>query len=74
MAEAVAIRTFMKLKVLEAIPEVGSISLQDLSKATGAQDSLLGLLESQPDFETRKMTDIATERMARILGEIMFIM
>jgi hypothetical protein len=42
MAEAVAIRTFIKLKVLEAIPETGSISLQDLSKATGAQGSLLG--------------------------------
>ncbi|TVY35408.1 O-methyltransferase [Lachnellula subtilissima] len=41
MAEAVAIRTFIKLKVLEAIPETGSISLQELSEATGAQDSLL---------------------------------
>lgn len=45
MAEAVAIRTFMKLKVLEAIPATGSISLQDLSKATGAQESLLGKAE-----------------------------
>jgi len=42
MAESVAIRTFIKLKVLEAIPETGSISLQELSRATGAQDSLLG--------------------------------
>jgi hypothetical protein len=42
MAEAVAIRTFMKLKVLEAIPATGSISLHDLAKATGAQESLLG--------------------------------
>lgn len=42
MAELVAIRTFMKLKVLEAIPREGPISLEDLSKATGAQDSLLG--------------------------------
>ncbi|KAK3682769.1 S-adenosyl-L-methionine-dependent methyltransferase [Podospora appendiculata] len=41
MAELVAIRTFIKLKVLDAIPRTGSISLEDLSKATGAQDSLL---------------------------------
>jgi hypothetical protein len=33
----------MKLKVFEAIPLTGSISLQNLSKATGAQDSLLGI-------------------------------
>jgi hypothetical protein len=43
MTELVAIRTFMKLKVFEAIPLTGSISLQNLSKATGAQDSLLGI-------------------------------
>jgi hypothetical protein len=42
MAEVVAIRTFMKLKVLEKIPLEGSISLGDLAKATGAQESLLG--------------------------------
>jgi hypothetical protein len=42
MAEVIAIRTFIKLKVLEAIPETGSISLENLAKATGAQDSLLG--------------------------------
>ncbi|KAF5578811.1 O-methyltransferase B [Fusarium pseudoanthophilum] len=41
IAELVAIRTFMKLKVLDAIPATGSISLQDLSRATGVQDSLL---------------------------------
>ncbi|KAF5703046.1 O-methyltransferase B [Fusarium globosum] len=41
IAELVAIRTFMKLKVLDAIPAIGSISLQDLSQATGVQDSLL---------------------------------
>ncbi|KAM7219617.1 O-methyltransferase domain containing protein [Rhypophila decipiens] len=41
MAELVAIRTFIKLKVLDAIPKTGSISLEDLSKATGVQDSLL---------------------------------
>ncbi|KAH8891973.1 S-adenosyl-L-methionine-dependent methyltransferase [Thozetella sp. PMI_491] len=41
MAEVIAIRTFMKLKVLDAIPKEGSISLEALSKATGAQDSLL---------------------------------
>ena len=46
MAESVAIRTFMKLKVLEAIPTTGSISLQDLAKATGAQESLLGIENS----------------------------
>jgi hypothetical protein len=45
MAEAVAIRTFMKLRVLEAIPATGSITLHDLAKATGAQESLLGTLE-----------------------------
>lgn len=42
MAELIAIRTFIKLKVLERIPETGAISLQDLAKATGVQDSLLG--------------------------------
>ena len=42
MAEVVAIRTFMKLKVLEKIPLEDSISLRDLAKATGAQESLLG--------------------------------
>ncbi|EWZ35847.1 hypothetical protein FOZG_11661 [Fusarium oxysporum Fo47] len=31
----------MKLMVLDAIPATGSISLQDLSQATGVQDSLL---------------------------------
>ncbi|KAF4495588.1 O-methyltransferase B [Fusarium agapanthi] len=41
IAELIAIRTFMKLKVLDAIPATGSISLQDLSRATGVQDSLL---------------------------------
>ncbi|KAH7158596.1 O-methyltransferase-domain-containing protein [Fusarium sp. MPI-SDFR-AT-0072] len=41
IAELVAVRTFMKLKVLDAIPATGSISLQDLSQATGVQDSLL---------------------------------
>jgi len=43
MVELVAIRTFMNLRVLDAIPRTSSISLQDLSKATGAQDSLLGM-------------------------------
>ncbi|KAK7421127.1 hypothetical protein QQZ08_010055 [Neonectria magnoliae] len=42
MAELIAVRTFMRLKVLGAIPATGSISLEDLSKATGVQDSLLG--------------------------------
>ena len=36
----------MKLKVLDAIPKEGSISLEDLSKATGVQDSLLGALHT----------------------------
>jgi hypothetical protein len=42
MAELIAIRTFMKLKILEKIPLNGSISVQELAKATGAQESLLG--------------------------------
>lgn len=42
MAELVSIRTLMKLKVLEAIPKEGSISLQNLAKSTGMQESLLG--------------------------------
>jgi hypothetical protein len=45
MAE-LAICTFIKLKVLDAIPRTGSISLEDLSKATGAQESLLGMVPS----------------------------
>jgi hypothetical protein len=35
----------MKLKVLDAIPASGSISLKDLSQATGVQDSLLGTFD-----------------------------
>ena len=42
MAELIAIRTFMRLKVLDAIPKSRSISLGDLAAATGVQDSLLG--------------------------------
>ncbi|KAL2753098.1 hypothetical protein ACRALDRAFT_1083559 [Sodiomyces alcalophilus JCM 7366] len=41
IAELIAIRTFMRLKVLDAIPPVGSISLSDLAKNTGVQESLL---------------------------------
>ncbi|RSL56249.1 hypothetical protein CEP53_006842 [Fusarium sp. AF-6] len=41
IAELVAIRAFMRLRVLDAIPASGSISLKDLSQATGVQDSLL---------------------------------
>jgi hypothetical protein len=37
-----AVRTLLHLKALEKIPDNGSISLQDLAKATGAQESLLG--------------------------------
>lgn len=42
MAELVAIRSLMKMRVLENIPLESAISLQELSKKTGAQDSLLG--------------------------------
>ncbi|KAJ6444265.1 Sterigmatocystin 8-O-methyltransferase [Purpureocillium lavendulum] len=41
IAELVAIRTFIKLKVFDAIPLEGAISLPALSEATGAQESLL---------------------------------
>ncbi|PFH62694.1 hypothetical protein XA68_12372 [Ophiocordyceps unilateralis] len=41
MAELVDVRTFMKLGVLEAIPQRGSISLRRLSHETGVQESLL---------------------------------
>ncbi|KAK4178066.1 S-adenosyl-L-methionine-dependent methyltransferase [Triangularia setosa] len=41
MAELIAARTFIKLGVLDAIPETGAISLEGLSRATGAQESLL---------------------------------
>jgi len=43
MFELMAIRTLLSLQVLEKIPE-GSISLRDLSAATGVQESLLGTL------------------------------
>ncbi|KAF4964685.1 hypothetical protein FSARC_7392 [Fusarium sarcochroum] len=61
IAELVAIRTFMKLKVLDAIPATGSISLQDLSKATGVQDSLLERMgrvldQTEPDGGEYKHT------------------
>ncbi|CAP62285.1 uncharacterized protein PODANS_5_12370 [Podospora anserina S mat+] len=41
MAELIAARTFIKIGALNAIPETGTISLHGLSKATGAQESLL---------------------------------
>lgn len=44
IAELVAIRTFMKLGVLQAIPHEGSILLDELSEATGVQESLLGMM------------------------------
>jgi len=44
MVEMVAIRTCQKLKVLQFIPVDGSVSLQDLAKASGVQESMLGLL------------------------------
>lgn len=61
----------MKLKVLDAIPLEGSISLQDLSAATGAQDSLLGtrayLQDSRTEI-TNANVHITPERMGRVLG------
>ncbi len=42
IAELVAIRTLIKLRVFDAIPRPGAISLRDLSRATGVQESLLG--------------------------------
>lgn len=42
MTEIVAIRTLMQFHVLEGIPMEGSISLADISRATGVQDKLLG--------------------------------
>jgi hypothetical protein len=42
MLELVATRTLMSLLVLEKIPLDGSISLKELSEATGAQESLIG--------------------------------
>jgi hypothetical protein len=42
MAEVIAIRTFIKLNVLEAIPTTRSISLNELAMETDAQESLLG--------------------------------
>lgn len=45
MAEVIAIRTFIKLKVFQAIPLTGGISLPELAKETGAQESLLGMFE-----------------------------
>ena len=52
MAELIAIRTFIKLKVLDAIPKEGAILLEDLSKATGVQDSLLGMTRAAKVPET----------------------
>lgn len=66
MAELVAIRTFMKLKVLDAIPTSGSISLSDISKKTGAQESLIG--KGRDNIDDSNLTDI--ERMGRVLGRL----
>lgn len=44
----------MRLKVLDAIPASGSISLEDLSKAAGVQDSLLGAHSALPNHWCRK--------------------
>ncbi|KAK5226560.1 hypothetical protein LTR47_009017 [Exophiala xenobiotica] len=61
MLEIVALRTMLSLGVLEKIPQEGSISLADLSKATNVQDSLLermlrmlvgtGFLDQTPEYE-----------------------
>lgn len=72
MAEGIAIRTFIKLKVLEAIPTTGSISLQDLAKATGAEESLLGT--SIYFIRNYLVLTATSERMARILGERLILM
>jgi hypothetical protein len=63
MAELIAIRTFMKLKVLENIPETSSISLQNLAKATGVQDSLLGSTYAVPINDMKINRVCAAERM-----------
>ena len=42
MADLMSIRTLMHLGVLKSIPANGSISLDDLAKKTGVQESLLG--------------------------------
>ncbi|KIX95069.1 uncharacterized protein Z520_09379 [Fonsecaea multimorphosa CBS 102226] len=61
MLEIVSIRTLMGLGVFEKIPVDGSISLAELSKVTGVQDSLLErqlrllvgtkFLEQTPDYD-----------------------
>ncbi len=61
MLEIVALRTMLSLGVLGKIPDEGSISLADLSKATNVQDSLLermlrmlvgtGFLDQTPEYE-----------------------
>jgi hypothetical protein len=67
MTELVAIRTLLKLKALENIPVDGSISLQALAKATGAQESLLGLLLML--YQLFQPLLICTDRMLRLVGE-----
>jgi hypothetical protein len=53
MAELIAIRSLMKMRVLENIPLESAISLQELSAKTGAQDSLLGSFPPQLFIEGR---------------------
>lgn len=43
MTELVALRICMKLGVFAAIPENGSISVEDLAKAVNATVSLVGM-------------------------------
>ena len=48
MQELVAIRTLLDLKVFQAIPATGTITLSELSKSTGVQESLLERLLRLP--------------------------
>jgi len=51
--EIFAIRTVMQLGILEALPETGTISLEDLSDKTGAQQSLIGTLHDGMQSDRR---------------------
>lgn len=65
MTELVALRTLLHLKAFHNIPTDGSISLQALAKATGAQESLLG---SCPPLLCQ-LSLTSSERMLRLLGK-----
>lgn len=53
MAELIALRSLMKVRVLENISSEGSISLREPSQKTGAQKSLLGSFD--PTLITRQV-------------------